>query len=198
MIGKTIPQDRVFDRAGRDFDGSLHPGAVACGDSYIGPCSKASEIATTSSHRSRGMRRGCSILLATLFAMASAISDLGRGESVPPRMPRLAPARSTEVGVASWYGYPYHGRQAANGERYDMNGLTGAHRFLPFGTRVRVQNLRNARMVEVRITDRGPFVEGRLIDLSRAAADVLGFQRAGLASVRLEVLSGTTKSASVE
>ena len=79
-----------------------------------------------------------------------------------------------------------------------MNGLTGAHRFLPFGTRVRVQNLRNARMVEVRITDRGPFVEGRLIDLSRAAADVLGFQRAGLASVRLEVLSGTTKSASVE
>jgi rare lipoprotein A len=79
-----------------------------------------------------------------------------------------------------------------------MNRLTAAHRFLPFGTRVRVQNLRNARTVEVEITDRGPFVEGRLIDLSRAAADVLGFQRAGLASVRLEVLAGAAAADSLE
>ena len=76
-----------------------------------------------------------------------------------------------------------------------MNRLTAAHRFLPFGTRVRVHNLRNARTVEVEITDRGPFVEGRLIDLSRAAARVLGFQRAGLARVRLEVLPGAAATA---
>ncbi len=77
-----------------------------------------------------------------------------------------------------------------------MNRLTAAHRSLPFGTRVRVHNLRNDRMVEVRITDRGPFVEGRLIDLSRAAAHLLGFQRAGLVRVRLEVLPGTAISGS--
>jgi rare lipoprotein A len=79
-----------------------------------------------------------------------------------------------------------------------MNRLTAAHRLLPFGTRVQVHNLRNARIVEVRITDRGPFVEGRLIDLSRAAARVLGFQRAGLERVRLEVLSGTAISGTSE
>jgi rare lipoprotein A len=97
------------------------------------------------------------------------------------------------VGVASWYGYPYHGRKAADGRRYDMNRLTAAHRTLRLGTRVRVYNLLNARTVEVKITDRGPFVEGRIIDLSRAAARVLGFQRAGLTPVRLEILSETTK-----
>jgi rare lipoprotein A len=79
-----------------------------------------------------------------------------------------------------------------------MNRLTAAHRFLPFGTRVRVHNLRNARMVEVEITDRGPFVGGRLIDLSRAAARVLGFQRSGLARVRLEVLPETAAFSRME
>jgi len=120
--------------------------------------------------------------------------ELGRGESTAPRMSHREPVGSSEIGVASWYGHPYHGRKAANGEKYDMNRLTAAHRLLPFGTRVRVFSLRNARMVEVRITDRGPFVEGRLIDLSRAAARVLGFQRAGLERVRVEVLSGTATS----
>jgi rare lipoprotein A len=93
-----------------------------------------------------------------------------------------------EVGLASWYGNPYHGRKAANGEIYDMRKLTAAHRTLPFGTRVRVHNLENDRTVDVEITDRGPFVDGRLIDLSYAAARALGMQRSGLGRVRLEML----------
>jgi len=94
----------------------------------------------------------------------------------------------TETGLASWYGKPYHGRATASGERYDMHGLTAAHRTLPFGTRVRVTNLENGRKVEVRITDRGPFVEGRIIDLSRAAARKLQMIQAGLARVELRVV----------
>ena len=78
--------------------------------------------------------------------------------------------RTTETGIASWYGYPYHGRRAANGEIYDMEKLTAAHRTLPFGTWVRVTNLTNSKTVDVRITDRGPFIDGRIIDLSKAAA----------------------------
>jgi rare lipoprotein A (peptidoglycan hydrolase) len=94
-----------------------------------------------------------------------------------------------EVGVASWYGHPYHGRRAAGGQIYDMNKLTAAHRTLPFGTRIRVHNLENDAAVEVVINDRGPYIEGRLIDLSLAAARILKFEQAGLARVRLELLS---------
>ena len=82
-----------------------------------------------------------------------------------------------ETGIASWYGIPYHGRRAANGEIYDMNQLTAAHRTLPFGTMVRVTSETNGKSVTVRITDRGPFIDGRIIDLSREAAkriDMLG------------------------
>lgn len=91
----------------------------------------------------------------------------------------------TEVGIASWYGYPYHGRRAASGEIYDMEQYTAAHRTLPFNSRVRVENLENGRHVEVRINDRGPFVEGRIIDLSRAAARSIGMLGPGTARVRL-------------
>ena len=77
---------------------------------------------------------------------------------------------SSETGIASWYGHPYHGRRAANGEIYDMEKLTAAHRTYPFDTWVRVKNLSNDRTVDVRIQDRGPFVRGRIIDLSHAAA----------------------------
>ncbi len=91
----------------------------------------------------------------------------------------------TEVGMASWYGYPYHGRRAASGEIYDMEKYTAAHRTLPFNARVRVENLENGRHVEVRINDRGPFVQGRIIDLSRAAARSIGMLGAGTARVRL-------------
>ena len=80
-------------------------------------------------------------------------------------------------------------RKTASGERYDMNKLTAAHRELPFGTRVRVTNLDNGRQVEVRITDRGPFIRGRIIDLSREAARRIGMIQAGTARVRIEVTS---------
>ncbi|MCX6632839.1 MAG: septal ring lytic transglycosylase RlpA family protein [Candidatus Solibacter sp.] len=94
----------------------------------------------------------------------------------------------TEEGIASWYGRPYHGRAAANGEIYDMEKMTAAHRTLPFNTWVRVYDLDNNRTTEVRITDRGPFVGGRIIDLSHAAARELELIGPGVARVRIEVI----------
>ena len=96
-----------------------------------------------------------------------------------------------QIGVASWYGARYHGRSTASGERFDMNALTAAHRTLPFGTRVRVTNLGNGRSVVVRINDRGPFVTGRIIDVSRSAAERLGFTRQGVARVEVRVVRPT-------
>lgn len=93
-----------------------------------------------------------------------------------------------QTGLASWYGEPFHGRITASGERYDQEGLTAAHRTLPFGTWVRVENLANGRTVRVRITDRGPFVEGRIIDLSRAAARSLELIGVGTGRVRVTVV----------
>lgn len=90
-----------------------------------------------------------------------------------------------EKGIASWYGEPYHGRRAADGSIYNMWELTAAHRTLPFGTMVVVWNLENNRSVTVKITDRGPFVKGRIIDVSRKAADILGFTQKGIVRVRI-------------
>lgn len=95
---------------------------------------------------------------------------------------------SGEVGIASWYGYPYHGRTAADGTIYDMEQSTAAHRTLPLGTWVRVTNLQNRTFVDVRITDRGPFVDGRIIDLSRAAARTIDVLDRGLAPVRVDII----------
>jgi rare lipoprotein A len=95
---------------------------------------------------------------------------------------------TVQDGVASWYGGGFHGRTTSNGEVYDMDAFTAAHRTLPFGSRVRVTNQENGRQVVVRINDRGPFVAGRIIDLSRAAATFLDMLGAGTVSVRLEVL----------
>ncbi len=97
--------------------------------------------------------------------------------------------RSSETGLASWYGHPYHGRAAANGEIYDMEKLTAAHRTLPFGTFVRVTNLDNGKTVDVRIIDRGPFVAGRIIDLSHAAAEAIDMIGPGVAQVRVDIIS---------
>jgi rare lipoprotein A len=97
-------------------------------------------------------------------------------------------ALQTITGSASWYGGQFHGRKTANGERYDMNELTAAHKTLPFGTKVRVTNERNGRAVVVRINDRGPFVGKRVIDLSRGAAQAVGMISQGVARVKLEVL----------
>ncbi len=91
-------------------------------------------------------------------------------------------------GVASWYGGKFQGRLTANGEVFDTNELTAAHRELPFNTIVRVTNTTNERSVVVRINDRGPFVDNRVIDLSRAAADIIELTGAGIAPVKLEIL----------
>jgi rare lipoprotein A len=96
----------------------------------------------------------------------------------------------SESGIASWYGGKFQGRKTANGETFDTSQLTAAHKTLPFGTIVTVVNLQNEKSVEVRINDRGPFVEGRIIDLSRAGADAIGMVGSGVAPVRLEIISG--------
>lgn len=126
--------------------------------------------------------------------------------SAPPKSKPLPPAASTtpsptrnapfvpgiyvEQGTASWYGVPFNGRRAANGEIFDMNTLVAAHRTLPFGSVLRVTNLNNGRDVEVRVIDRGPFVGDRILDLARAAAVSLDMIGTGTAPVRIELLSG--------
>jgi rare lipoprotein A len=94
-------------------------------------------------------------------------------------------AGDASLGEASWYGPGFHGNPTASGETYDQNELTAAHRTLPLGTRVLVRNLDNDRTVVVRINDRGPFVDGREIDLSYAAAQQIGMLQPGLASVEV-------------
>jgi rare lipoprotein A len=99
-----------------------------------------------------------------------------------------APVLYTETGFASWYGPPYHNRRAANGEVFDMNALTAAHRTLPLNSIVRVTNLKTIHSAILRITDRGPFVSDRIIDLSKAVAIALDVWRPGTAKVRIDVL----------
>jgi len=117
--------------------------------------------------------------------LAAAVVASGCALFRPPAPPPIEDG--VQVGMASWYGPGFHGRRTASGEVYDQDALTAAHPSLPFGTRVRVTNLDNGRAVDVRITDRGPFVEGRVIDLSRAAARVIGLIGPGVGRVRLEV-----------
>jgi rare lipoprotein A len=109
--------------------------------------------------------------------------------SRPSTPPPPAAIGNTETGIASWYGHPYHGRQAADGETYDMETLVAAHRTLPFNTWVRVKNLSNSKTVDVRIIDRGPFIEGRIIDLSHAAAQVIDLIGPGVAQVQIEIIA---------
>jgi rare lipoprotein A len=101
---------------------------------------------------------------------------------------------SIESGIASWYGAPYHGRRTSSGEVYDMEQLTAAHRTLPFDTLVEVTDLDNGKRVEVRITDRGPFVDGRIIDLSRAAAREIDMLGPGTARVTLKVIATSARA----
>jgi rare lipoprotein A len=92
-------------------------------------------------------------------------------------------------GTASYYGGKFHGRKTASGERFNMNAMTAAHKTLPLGTRVRVTNLRNGESVEVKINDRGPYVKGRIIDLSKGAARELGMIHSGTARVKVEIIA---------
>ena len=112
----------------------------------------------------------------------------GTAGSVSQPEPHGKPV-SSEIGLASWYGPPYTNRKAADGSIYDQNAMTAAHRTLPLGSIVRVTNLTNNQSVMVRITDRGPFIDGRIIDLSLAAAKVVDIYRPGTARVRVEAFA---------
>jgi rare lipoprotein A len=124
--------------------------------------------------------RCTSLALAVVLASLSGCATTGGRNAIRPA--------SSDVGIASFYGRPHHGRPTASGERFDQEELTAAHPTLAFGTRVRVTNLENDRAVVVRINDRGPFRRGRIIDVSRRAARELGFVAAGTARVRVDVL----------
>jgi rare lipoprotein A len=129
-------------------------------------------------------------LLVFLFSLAGCTSQ--GPTPVPPApgpvSPQLPALPSfTQTGLASFYGRAHDGKVTASGERFDPKGFTAAHRTLALGSRVRVTNLGNGQAVTVKITDRGPFVRGRIIDVSLAAAQALGITDKGLAQVRLEV-----------
>jgi rare lipoprotein A len=131
-----------------------------------------------------GSRRIPSVALALLTGAACAHHHpVPRSPAVP------VPVGYEETGQASWYGHPYHGRETSSGQVYDMRQMTAAHRTLPFDTWVLVENRDNGRTVEVRINDRGPFAAGRILDLSYAAARVLGAVEPGVIPVRLRVIA---------
>ena len=133
--------------------------------------------------------------LRKLIGNASPLSEIANvpsNLSIPiPKLPKKIAIGSMVItfnGMASWYGYDGSGNETAAGERYNPEGMTAAHRSLPLGTKVRVTNTHNGRSVVVRINDRGPYVRGRIIDLSAAAARLLGMMSSGVAQVRIEVL----------
>lgn len=139
---------------------------------------------------------GCGKKKAHVVPIAANVPPAPRTGTLPttpkptPPAPVPAPiAGQTERGVASWYGHPYHGRKAADGETYDMETLVAAHKTLPFQTMVRVRNLTNEKTVDVRIIDRGPFVNSRIIDLSHLAAQRIELVGPGVAQVELTILS---------
>jgi rare lipoprotein A len=155
-------------------------------------------------HNSRATRDALVFALAILFVAVACAGRKPTARRPPPSSPttptpaptptplppRTEPGSYLEEGLASWYGVPYHGRKTSNGEVYDMHKMTAAHRTLPFDSVVRVVNTRNGRKTQVRINDRGPFVEGRIIDLSLAAAREIDMVASGTAPVRLELVSG--------
>jgi rare lipoprotein A len=129
------------------------------------------------------------------FVAMSPPSQASEPSYVPVDM-RPAPAAISKDGIASWYGEEFQGNPTASGETYDMNALTAANRTLPLGTRIRVTNLRVRRSLVLRINDRGPYIPGRLLDVSKAAAKLLGFAGSGKARVRIQVLTPSKQSGS--
>ena len=127
------------------------------------------------------------LLLAAAVPVLALLAGCSHAVVTSPPAPPTAGLE--EVGFASWYGAPHHGRRTASGEVYDMNQLTAAHRTLPFGTRLLVTNRDTSQSTEVRVNDRGPFVDGRILDVSYAAARQLGAVGAGIFPVRLRVIS---------
>lgn len=133
--------------------------------------------------------RAAAVVLA-IAALATAAAACGGPDRRGPEAAARGPAPSGEVqhGLASWYGGRHHGGPTASGERYDKRSMTAAHRTFKMNTRVRVTNKRNGRSVILRINNRGPFVKGRIIDVSEVAAERLGMKRAGVVPVKVERL----------
>jgi rare lipoprotein A len=129
---------------------------------------------------------GCAV--AGLIAL-SPKSEARLSGSLGPIRLVVIPQEKGEIGVASWYGGEFQGNETASGEIYDLNGLTAAHPTLPFGTTVRVTNLKNSKNILLRVNDRGPYIGRRVIDVSLAAAKRLGFVYGGITQVRIEVVS---------
>jgi rare lipoprotein A len=121
-------------------------------------------------------------------AKHSTTTETNNADLIEPTLPRGTTPLATETGRASWYGPPYHNRVGSNGEVYNMHAMTAAHRTLPLGTIVRVTNLKTGHSALVRITDRGPFIPGRMLDLSLAAARKLDVYLPGVAEVKMEVM----------
>jgi rare lipoprotein A len=137
-----------------------------------------------------GVRRRA-LVVAAVAAMA-ALAGCSRAMVTTPTVPPILGAE--EVGMASWYGAPHHGRRTASGEVYDMHQLTAAHRTHPFGTRILVINRDTDQSTEVRVNDRGPFVEGRILDVSYAAARRLGALGPGVIPVRVRITALPARS----
>lgn len=161
-----------------------------------------------SGHGSRLYRHGVPAALIAIAALALSACGSTEARHSPsvhyqqqalakrpaPSRPYAAPAPRSGydiVGAASWYGKPYHGRRTASGQIYNMYQMTAAHPTLPFGTRVVVTNLDNGRSVIVTINDRGPFVRGRIIDVSRKAAGQLGFLNKGVTRVGVRIIESS-------
>lgn len=123
----------------------------------------------------------------------TAVPDVPQGTVLAEAIPLYR-----QIGIASWYGGRHQGRLTASGEVFDENRLTAAHRTLPLVTWARVTNLENGRSVEVKINDRGPYVDGRVIDLSARAAEALGMTQQGLARVRIEALPQQIASSAID
>jgi rare lipoprotein A len=151
----------------------------------------------------RRLAEGLAIALSVASLGSGAASGRGSSEAARVTSPRVIAtsghkihksrkSKPYQVGTASWYGEQFQGKQTASGEPYDMRDFTAAHPSLPLGTFVKVTNLRNGRVAVVRINDRGPVVDGRIIDVSYNTARALGFKERGLQTVRLDIYQPTT------
>lgn len=149
----------------------------------------------------RGFKRiGTSVVLALLAIMAegcATVSPWNSETALPPaaavlpikQITKMPKTKALQQGLASWYGRDFSGKKTAGGDSFDEAKLTAAHKTFPLGSRAKVTNLKNGKTVEVKITDRGPFVDGRVIDVSEAAGKNLGIIVSGTASVQVELLS---------
>jgi rare lipoprotein A len=152
----------------------------------------------------RRLAEGLAVLLSVASLGAGAASGPNSSEAAKVTKPQVIKTSGQpsnhkkrksnpyQVGTASWYGQQFQGKETASGEPFDMQDFTAAHLTLPLGTFLKVTNLRNGRTVVVRINDRGPVVDGRIIDLSYNAARALGFSQRGLQQVRLDLIQPTT------